>query len=367
MAETEVGILAMFQKYDESISDADLYEQELDFLVRCEELGFGRLWIVEHHFDHYAMSPDNALVLAHLAARTSRIKLGIGAAILPWNDPLRVAEKTILLDHVSRGRALLALGRGLARMEYEGFRIPMSEARERFDEAALMILNALETGICEGDGPFYKQPRVMLRPQPRGSFKGRISTVAASSPESLATAARVGGPMMGFVQSGADKLKPSIDEYKRKFQEIHGTRAPGPVLTDISFCHEDPSRAQELGEKYLRRTYELVVRHYDFAGTHFTNTKGYQSYAAGAEAIREAGVEAAGTAYLGTQLWGTPDQIIAGFRERVAVIGPYTPNFQLACGGMPFDLVNESAETFARKVLPAINDILADANAKQAA
>jgi alkanesulfonate monooxygenase SsuD/methylene tetrahydromethanopterin reductase-like flavin-dependent oxidoreductase (luciferase family) len=240
----------------------------------------------------------------------------------------------------------------------------MPEARERFDEASEMIVRALETGVCEGAGPFYTQPRVEIRPRPYRSFRDRIFTVAAASPESLATAARIGGPMMGFVQSDAASIKPNLESFREQYRKIHGREAPWPVLTDVTYCHEDAGVCEERAYKYIGQLFELVVSHYDFAGQHFASTKGYQSYAAGAQAIREAGTDAAARGYVGSQLWGTPDQMIKRFRERVAIIGPYQPNFQFSGGGMPADMVTDSATLFARKVMPAINEILDEAASK---
>ena len=74
---------------------------------------FNTLSAVEHHFFNYAMSPDNLQYLSYMAARTERIGLLTGAVILPWNDPLRVVERMIVLDHLSGGRALFGIGRGL--------------------------------------------------------------------------------------------------------------------------------------------------------------------------------------------------------------------------------------------------------------
>jgi alkanesulfonate monooxygenase SsuD/methylene tetrahydromethanopterin reductase-like flavin-dependent oxidoreductase (luciferase family) len=72
--------------------------------VLAEEHGFDAVWAVEHHFDDYAMCPDNLQLMAYLAARTSRIKLGLGAVILPWNDPLRVVEKVSVLEILAPSR-----------------------------------------------------------------------------------------------------------------------------------------------------------------------------------------------------------------------------------------------------------------------
>ncbi len=74
------------------------------------------------------MCPDNVVLLANVAARTRNVRLGTSAVILPWNDPLRVAEKMIMLDILSGGRAILGMGRGLSRVEYAPFGIPMAES-----------------------------------------------------------------------------------------------------------------------------------------------------------------------------------------------------------------------------------------------
>jgi alkanesulfonate monooxygenase SsuD/methylene tetrahydromethanopterin reductase-like flavin-dependent oxidoreductase (luciferase family) len=111
---------------------------------------------------------------SRLASRTTT-SLGTAAVIVPWHDPLRVAEPAAVLDLLSKGRLRLGLGRGLARREFAAFRISMDESRERFDEAAPMIVNALKTGIIEGEGKFYQQPRIEIRPRPQHSFDGRIS------------------------------------------------------------------------------------------------------------------------------------------------------------------------------------------------
>src|SRR3546814_1076391 len=142
----KIGVQMVFQSwgYDDPVTDGQVVDEEVRLAVLAEELGFDALWPVEHHFEDYSFCPDNFVVLANLAARTERIGLGTGAVILPWNDPLRVAEKASLLDHLSGGRLLLGVGRGLARREYERMGLDMNTPRERFDEAAAMVLDALD-------------------------------------------------------------------------------------------------------------------------------------------------------------------------------------------------------------------------------
>ena len=112
----QVGTLALFQRfgYDDSVTDSQVYKEELALAEQIEDQGFDSHWCVEHHFQDYSICPDNAVYLSHLAAKTARIKLATGAVILPWNTPLRVAEKIAMLDELSDGRIIFGMGRGLS-------------------------------------------------------------------------------------------------------------------------------------------------------------------------------------------------------------------------------------------------------------
>src|SRR5205823_14604422 len=136
-------------------------------------LGFDSIWGVEHHFTDYTMCPDVLQYLTYFAGRTKHIQLGSMVVVLPWHNPMRVAEQISVLDHVSNGRFIFGIGRGLGRVEFEGFRVPMEESRARFVESAQMILEGLERGYCEFQGTLGKQPRKDIRPKPSRSFKGR--------------------------------------------------------------------------------------------------------------------------------------------------------------------------------------------------
>jgi alkanesulfonate monooxygenase SsuD/methylene tetrahydromethanopterin reductase-like flavin-dependent oxidoreductase (luciferase family) len=128
---SHIGVNLGFGNLHEKLTDEQMYAGELKVAELAERLGYDSLWAVEHHFDDYAMCPDNVVLLANIAGRTERMMLGTAAVILPWNDPLRVAEKMIMLDILSGGRAIFGMGRGLSRMEYAPFGIDMSESRAR--------------------------------------------------------------------------------------------------------------------------------------------------------------------------------------------------------------------------------------------
>src|SRR6516162_1425941 len=165
-----VGMTTFFQNIGRPISDYEVYRHEISMADLAEPLGFDSIWGAEHHFDDYTMCPNVAQFLTYMAARTKHVKLGSMVMVLPWHNPVRLAEEISVLDNLSEGRVILGIGRGLGRIEFNGFRAAMGESRQRFLENAEALLSGLETGSIEYDGTLYRQPRVAIRPAPYRSF-----------------------------------------------------------------------------------------------------------------------------------------------------------------------------------------------------
>ena len=142
-----VGMATVFQNPKQARSDRDVYASELRLADLAEPLGFESVWGVEHHFTDYTMCPDVLQFLTYMAGRTKTARLGSMVVVLPWHDPMRVAEEISMLDNISGGRVILGLGRGAGKVEFDGFRLSMEESRPRFVEAAEMVLRGLETGF----------------------------------------------------------------------------------------------------------------------------------------------------------------------------------------------------------------------------
>ena len=81
--------------------DRETYQDELNLMEICENLGFDSVWALDHHFTGYVMSPDPTQLLCYVAGRTKRVQLGTAVIVLPWHDPVAVAEKIALLDLLS--------------------------------------------------------------------------------------------------------------------------------------------------------------------------------------------------------------------------------------------------------------------------
>ena len=107
----KVGIaLNMLTK--DGMPDAAVLAEHLALGDLAEPLGFDSLFALEHHFTGYAMSPSPTQLLSYFAGRTKRVTLGTAVIVLPWHDPVRLAEEIALLDILSGGRCLLGFGRG---------------------------------------------------------------------------------------------------------------------------------------------------------------------------------------------------------------------------------------------------------------
>jgi len=349
----KVGLLMVFQNFRDGTTDREAWERDIRLAGLAEPLGFDTLSAVEHHFFNYAMCPDNTQFLSYMAAKTERIKLLTGAVILPWHNPLRVVERIIELDHLSQGRALFGIGRGLAKREYDVFGVDMNEARERFDEAAELILRGLETGVVEGDGKHYKQIRTEVRPGPYATFKDRFYAVGMSS-DSVPIVARLGAKMMSFAQKPWEEMAPHFQSYRTLFAEAHGKEAPSPICVDFLCCDESADKAESMAREYMANYYLTVMEHYEMAGAHFSKLKGYGDYAENAKVLRDSGLDEAAQGFAEINTFGTPQQILEKMDKRRQSIGAFDLTVQISYGGLSGKQAEQSMRLFSEKVLPEL-------------
>jgi alkanesulfonate monooxygenase SsuD/methylene tetrahydromethanopterin reductase-like flavin-dependent oxidoreductase (luciferase family) len=350
----DVGLALIFQATDKSRSDLEVYRNELRLGCMAEALGFQSIWGVEHHFTDYTMCPDVLQLLTYFAARSDTLQLGSMVVVLPWHDPMRVAEQVAMLDNLSNGRLILGLGRGLGRVEFEGFGVDMNSSREIFVEAAEMILRGLETGVCEYDGKHVKQARREIRPRPHTTFRGR-TYAAAVSPESSRIMAELGIGLLIIPQKPWDLVAQELDAYRRVYREVNRAEAPAPVVSAWTFCDEDEKRARAMAVRYIGGYWKTVVDHYEIVGDHLKSIKGYESYARMQEiATAPGGADAMTEFFLGIQVWGTPEQCYEKIMAIKEITGAGAFNGVFSYAGMPWDDAERSMRLFAEKVMPRL-------------
>ncbi|ORA82731.1 LLM class flavin-dependent oxidoreductase [Mycobacterium malmoense] len=345
------GMTLVFQNLDRKLSDRQTYLHELQLAVEAEGAGFDSVWTPEHHFTDYGMTPDVPQFLSWLAAKTSRVRLGTMVSVLPWQDPVRTAEKFILLDHLSEGRAVLGIGRGLGRVEFEGFRIEMGRSRQLFGEYAEAVLNGLESGVIEYDGPLYKQPAVELRPAPYASFRHR-TFASAVSPHSFDLMAKLGIGVMVIAQKPWEKAQAEIRSYRARYREINGKEPAKPILCVFVAVGKTEGEAQTMRDLYIRRYAESTVAHYEFDNVGFAEIEGYEYYAGLNRNIEKHGVDGFCDFLADLQVWGTPDQVVARILDYVERLDAGAVLLAPAFGGMPPHASTRNFELLAAEVLP---------------
>src|SRR6202789_1346449 len=114
----------------------------IDYNVEAESLGFRGTFVVEHHFTGYGQVSATLNLLTWLGARTTTLRLGTAVIVLPWHNPVLLAEQAATLDLLSGGRIDFGIGKGYRYNEFAGFCVPMEEADGRFDEAMEVITKA---------------------------------------------------------------------------------------------------------------------------------------------------------------------------------------------------------------------------------
>jgi len=144
----------------------ELYRDLLDLCVLAEELGIDHLWTSEHHFHEDGWSPSQFPILAAIAARTRRIRIGTFVLLLPFHNPIRVAEDAATVDIISGGRLDLAVGPGSDPNDYAIFGVPMKQRRPRMHEGLEIIRKCLNQDEFSFKGKYWNFENVRMTPKP---------------------------------------------------------------------------------------------------------------------------------------------------------------------------------------------------------
>lgn len=351
-----IGAGFFFQGLSDKQTDQDVYRTQLGIADRCEPAGFESLWTAEHHFNRYHMMPNPAQFLTYMAGRTTKALLGTMVMVLPWHDPIRVAEEISFLDTVSNGRTVLGFGRGLGKIEFDGFRLDMGKSRQAFIEHADAISQSLESGVMEYDGEVLKQPKVEIRPNPAFSFRGR-TYASAVSPESAKIMARLGYGLILIAQKPWETVVRETSEYSALFQEMNGCEPPRPILVNLTTVDSDPARAEDMHNEYTMAYARSTIDHYEFQNPHMEQINGYEYYAGLRKNIEKHGVLTFNRFLADLQIHGTPDQVVEATVERVRALNCAGVVNMLSMGGMPTDVAERNFKTYAEKVLPRLQAI----------
>jgi alkanesulfonate monooxygenase SsuD/methylene tetrahydromethanopterin reductase-like flavin-dependent oxidoreductase (luciferase family) len=365
---------------DPRISDRQIFAEEIVLGDLVEPLGFDSMWTVEHHFTPYTMDTNTLQFLTFFAGRTSRIDFGTMVIVLPWHDPIRVAEEASLLDNFLQGRKLtLGFGRGAAKVEFDGLRIDMNSSRERFLEALEVVRKALASKHFSHDGKYFHIPDLSIRPRPRTDLLADMH-MAWGSPTSVAVAADNGLKPLVIPQKQWQAHVEEMCEYNR-IVLAKGLPAAQPVVLLAVYVDEDPAKADELGHQYALEYADSARRHYRIDDpAHLANVKGYEYYSDAAKKFADSGLgrpdrrkemlEAATKVdlkamsteelfgvFVDSHVWGTPDSVREQLQERLRGVGADRFVGVFKFGSMSLAEAESSIRLFAAKVLPAMHEM----------
>ncbi|GAA2733367.1 LLM class flavin-dependent oxidoreductase [Actinocorallia aurantiaca] len=159
------GIMNLFPVSD-GASDQQVLRDTLEEIQIADELGFDSVWLAEHHFSKYGILGSPLQFGMAIAERTENITIGTAVLVLPFHDPLRLAEDIAALDVVSGGRVVIGVGRGYQPKEFAGFGIPLSESRRRYVETLEVLRLALSTEDFSYQGEIFQYENITTYPRP---------------------------------------------------------------------------------------------------------------------------------------------------------------------------------------------------------
>ena len=332
-------------------------ERDMELLQLLDHLGYDEAWIGEHHSAGWETIASPEVFIAAAAERTKHIKLGTGVVSLPYHHPLMVANRMVLLDHLTRGRAMLGVGPGALVSDAYMMGIDPTTQRSRMDESLGVILRLMketEPITYESEWFTLKEALLHLRPYTRPHMP--VAVAAVQSPAGMVLAGRHGTGILSMsVARGAVEKAPLKDYWK--------------IVEDTASEHSQVVDREEwrlVLHVHLAETREEAIEQARVAAgryqrEYFENTLGNMSGFEGpADEIIDYMVE--------TKQWcvGTPDDLVEAILRLDQESGGFGGLMVQATEWATREQVFHSYELLARYVMPRFQGSLANLKTSQA-
>ena len=322
----------------ELLSHAQVVRNVVDEAVLADSVGIDFFGVGEHHRADFAVSAPE-IVLAAIAARTARIRLGSAVTVLSSDDPIRIFQRFATLDAVSNGRAEVILGRGSFTESFPLFGYELSQYEELFEDKLDLFAKLIRQDGVTWQGS-TRPPLVDQHVFPTveaGTLKTWIGV--GGSPESVVRAARHDMPMMLAIIGGDPKrFKPYVDLYHRAFAQM------GKPVRPVG-CHS-PGYVAETDEQARETLWPDFKRMRDRIGA----DRGWppmQRAEFDAEAER-------GSLYV-----GSPETVARKIAATARALNLSRFDLKYSAGPLPHDRLLQGIELYGRVVIPMVRDMLA--------
>ena len=331
------------------VPERQAFEELLEQVLLTEKLGFDEAWFAEHHHSDYGMLASPNLIIATLAHRTKRLRMGNLVNVLPLYDPMRLAEECGMLDILTGGRLNVGLGRGVPRDDLK-HGLDRDTAQARFEEGIEILMRSWTEETFTYTGKAWNYVDIVCRPRPLQKPHPPIY-YGATSPESPAMVARRGWNLALSRQPLANCAR-AIKSYRDE-RAKHG-ELPGMgnaiMVRDIYVADTDEQAWKEAPPQ-ITRFWQLATDNVWRGDSVCTDdlpkfTERFPYFPGGLNVKR--------LDEWGTSLIGSPDTVIKKARTMVETARPDSLVGMFSFGGLKHEQVMHSTELFATKVMPAL-------------
>jgi luciferase family oxidoreductase group 1 len=341
--EMDFGTFHLFESIgqDEQTAIAD----QIDLMVAAEDHGFSSVWAAEHHFSDYGLLPSPVLGLAAVARSTSTIRLGTGIVVLPFHNPIRVAEELAFLDNLSAGRLEVGVGRGYRPRELDGFGVKLAETRSITNEALEVIRQAWTLDEVDFHGAHFDIDRVPVRPKPVQRPHPRVY-LGSLSPETFPLVGQLGVNLLFTPTFRAEEDIPAqVAQYRTAVRE-HGddpaNRRIG-ALRMVYVADTNERAREEFGTAWER--FHMVTQAQNALRPGEISAEETEKYRRATGNVDEA-------ASRGSILAGDPDYVIAKLQAMQESWQLDELILWTRVGGLAKEKVLHSMELFGKHVMP---------------
>ncbi|MER7180748.1 LLM class flavin-dependent oxidoreductase [Streptomyces hyaluromycini] len=337
----DVGFLFNIRRHpEEQRSLRQVYQDHIDDVVHAEQLGFTHAWAGEHHFAWDQATPGLFPVLAAVAQRTSRIRIGTHVTVLPYHHPLRVAEDAAVLDILSGGRFELTVGAGSFYEEFRSYDVDAAERFGRLFEGLDVILKCFTEDEFSHEGKYFTFPGVRMTTKP---LQERLPVwVAASGPVGVKRVAR-----RGLNVAGASAFGPQLMDLFDSGLRAHGHNPAdhGSGLLSMVHVADDEDRAWAEAARGVHHWLTFLAGH-EWVGLEFT---GGSLDVPAPDRLRDWAAYSPIPYHV-----GTPDQVAESLLRRVR--SARNTNLALSFRQVFMDtaVVHHSMDLFAEHVMPEL-------------
>jgi alkanesulfonate monooxygenase SsuD/methylene tetrahydromethanopterin reductase-like flavin-dependent oxidoreductase (luciferase family) len=312
------------------------YKQFVDYNVEAEALGYHSTFLVEHHFTGFGQVSASLSLLTWVAAKTKTLRLGTAVLVLPWHNPVLLAEQAATIDLLSGGRLDFGAGKGYRHNEFAGFCVPIEEADGRFNESLDVIVKSWTSKQrFSHHGKYWQFEDVIVEP-PTAQKPHPPIWMGAGSPESIRQVAARGYNLLLDQFASFETVGERIAVYKAALEQHGRVFDPRNVGVARAFFVAKDAADKEAA---LERRMEAQRRLASVSSAPGTkNTASIMAYSD----TREASEESA--------LYGNPDEIAVKL-DKLRKLGV---EYVLLNGGG--GLVHDSLGRFARELMPHFAD-----------